>query len=482
MEDLQVRLFELFASLFTALTGTGVASVENPDELKQRMIARVRDNRFGFQEQVHVASAALQDYYKSNARLLFQTAKSFAGVKLVSGGQRRFGPSALTASRITALYADTQLIPDPVYPHFSGNLNLNAELLHLAHNLYHILQLRPLVDARLGIPPIFVFPSFEIEFESRDAVTLQGISDLAHRIIAPVCEGTFSSLEEVADYAKRFPSKFIDAVMANQLFLPPGCSPAERLSGDEAVKLYLAELDGVRNAKMLEQMRKLPPAVLIMNGILERLAPQYHLYENASELDAQPLLSQPAHWHYYEKCAQATATELVRKNVLSQQSFQTIRALHDDSLGWLANIPVDGLAELARNQEHKFLRKELKEYTTQLVSAGPVELNQVVREVNHALADLIQRQKKALRDIEDKYAPKKWGVYAGGALAMGAAATAVMYPTLAPGLGFAVPAIGLGAGVVGTAVGYGKEKAGEVAEKRRSNKTMLGMLAYAKPK
>lgn len=480
--DLQIRLFELYANLFTALTGTGVASVADLDELQQRISARVRDNRFGFHERVNSASAALQEYYKSNAQQLFHTAKSFGGVKLVSGGQRMFGPSALNATRISGLYADTQLIPDPVFPYFSGNLNLNAELLQLAHNLYYILQLRPLIDARLPTPPVFVFPSFEVEFESHDAVTLQGISDLAHRIIAPACEGTFSSLDELQEYAGRHPGKFVDAVMAARLFVPPGSSPDERMSGDEAVKRYLQELEGVRNAEMVELMRKVPPAILIMNGIVERLRPQFHLFENAMELDAQPLLSQAAHWHYYEKCAHATATDLVRKNVLSEQSFQTIRALHDDSLGWLANIPVDGLVELARNQEHKMLRKELKDYTTQLVSAGPAELNQVVREVNHALADLIQRQQKALRDIEDKYAPKKWGVYVGGVLAVGAAATAVMYPSLAPGLGFAVPTIGLGVGAVGTAVGYGKEKVGEVVEKRRANNTMLGMLACAKSK
>lgn len=480
--DLQVRLFELYSHLFTALTGTGLASVADLNELQQRMIARVRDNRFEFQDRVNSATDALQEFYQSNAQLLFRTAKSFGGVKLVSGGQRAFGSSALTATRISGLYADTQLIPDPVYPYFSGNLQLNAEMLQLARNLFHILQLRPLIDARLPIPPVYVFPSFEVEFESRDAVTLQGISDLAHRIIAPVCDGTFSSLEEINEYARRHPAKFVDAVMAARLFVPPGSSPDERMSGDEAVNRYLQELDGVRDKKLLEQMRKVPAPALLMNGIIERLRPQFHLFENAMELDAQPLLSQHAHWHYYEKCAHATATELVRKKVLSEQSFQTIRALQDDSLGWLATIPVEGLVELARNQEQKVLRKELKEYTAQLVSAGPAELNEVVREVDHALADLIQRQQKALRDIEDKYAPKKWGVYAGGVLAAGAAATAVMYPSLAHGLGLTIPVVGLGAAAAGGAVGFGKEKAGEVWEKQRASKTMLGMFASAKPK
>lgn len=128
------------------------------------------------------------------------------------------------------------------------------------------------------------------------------------------------------------------------------------------------------------------------------------------------------------------------------------------------------------------MRTELGEYTEKLASASPADLNDVIREVNHALADLVQRQQKAIRDIEDKYAPKKWGVYVGGALTVAGAASTLLLPSLAPALGLAAPAIAAAAGVAGTFVGYGKEKAGELIEKRRASKTMLGMLAVARPK
>jgi uncharacterized membrane protein YdcZ (DUF606 family) len=94
----------------------------------------------------------------------------------------------------------------------------------------------------------------------------------------------------------------------------------------------------------------------------------------------------------------------------------------------------------------------------------------------------IKRNRFTLQDIEDKYAPKKWGTYVGGALTVGVAASAVMLPALAPALGLAAPALALAAGVVGTAIVYGKEKAGEVTEKQRAAKTMLGMLAVARRK
>lgn len=71
----------------------------------------------------------------------------------MTGGQRTFGPSALNAVRITGLYADTQLIPDPIYPFVGSNLSLNAVHLQLAIQLFYVLRLRPLVEAELPVPP-----------------------------------------------------------------------------------------------------------------------------------------------------------------------------------------------------------------------------------------------------------------------------------------------------------------------------------------
>lgn len=482
MAELQQDLFLFFAILFTALVGVGPNAIVNVDEIRERMMHRVMHDGPSLEREVNAAVAELEKFYAKHAKNLFGHAKALGGVKLVTGGQRAFGPSALTGVRIVGLYADTQLIPDPVYPYLSGEMHLNARHLQLARALFFILQLRPLVDARLAVPPVFVFPSFEMELEVADPVTMQGIGDLALRLISPTCREAFQSVDEIAAYARIHEDQFVRAVMGAGLFVPPGSAASERMSGDEAIKRYLAELEGVRDAKVLAQMRRLPAGALLLNGILERLAPQYHLYENATSLDAQPLLSQDVHWHYYELCAQATAQSLVSTKILSDEAFQTLRALQDESLGWLATIPIEGLVELNANQEHRFLRTELSQFTSQLVSAGPADLSDVVREVNHALADLVQRQQKALRDIEDKYTPRKWGVYAGGALTVVGAATALMLPSLAPTLGLTAPAIGAAAGMAGGAIGYGKEKAGEVVEKRRAAKTMLGMLATARPK
>lgn len=481
MNDVQVKLFALFSSLFSALTGRAVDLVQDKDEIKERMLWRFKHQPDVLANAVNQAAEELGEFYNNHSTNMFQQAKNFGGMRLVTGGQRVFGSSALNGVRITGLYADTQLIPDPIYPLLSSDLHLNAAPLQLAIQLFDILQLRPLVDADLQVPAVFVFPSFEGPLEQNDAHTKLGLERLAIRLIAPICHGQIQSLEELFDYSSKQETAFLDALMPSGLFVPPGGTPGIQLSASDAASQYLKELEGVRSAKLLDQMKRTPIGPLLLNGVLERLRPHYHLFENAGELGAQPLLSQPVHWHYFEKIAQANARELRSQNVISDQALQTLRAVQDDSLSWLANIPLTTLAQLISNNEHRWLREELNKYTSQLASAGPIDTNDMIKEVSHGLASLVQRQRKSLKDIEAKYAPKKAAVVAGGIVGAGLVASAVMLPFLSPFLAVGVPAVAL-TGVAGGALfGFGKEKIGEAVEKRHAGQSMLGVLATARP-
>lgn len=480
--EAQSELFRLFSQLFAALTGRAVELVANEQEIKERMIWRLKHEPDAMANAVNAASDELAEFYNANATRLFQYAKTLGGMRLVTGGQRTFGPSALNAIRITGLYADTQLLPDPVYPFIAADLHLNAKQLQLAHALFYALQLRPLVDAGLPVQPVFVFPSFEEVLEERDAHTIHGMEQLMVRMVAPLCDGTVTSVEELFEYANKHGEPFAAALLANGLFIPPGGQPDQRFGVAEAVKAYIAALEGKRSEKMLNRMKTLPTGVLLLNGVLERIRPHYHLLENATELGAQPLLSQPAHWHYFEKCAHANAEGLLRKNVLSEQAFQTLRAVQDDSLSWLATIPIQMLAELIANNEHRWFREELNKYTAQLASSGAIDTNAMVHEVTFGLASLAQRQQKAMSDIERKYAPKKMAAYFGGGSGLVMAATAAMLPSLSPLLGIAIPAVAAAAAVAGGVIGFGKEKLAEQVEKRQAECSMLGILAIARPK
>ncbi|MNJ37515.1 hypothetical protein D3C77_323350 [compost metagenome] len=105
----------------------------------------------------------------------------------------------------------------------------------------------------------------------------------------------------------------------------------------------------------------------------------------------------------------------------------------------------------------------------------------MIREVNHGLASLVQRQRKNLEDIELKYAPKKAAVLAGGIIGAGLVASAVMLPLLSPLLAVGVPTVALAGAASGALIGFGKEKLGEVVEKQHAGKSMLGVLATLRP-
>ncbi|GJB85162.1 hypothetical protein KAM380_096270 [Aeromonas caviae] len=317
--------------------------------------------------------------------------------------------------------------------------------------------------------------------EQNDAHTKYGLEQLAIRLISPICRGQIQSLEELIDYSRSQESAFLDALMPSGLFVPPGGKPGIQLSANEAANQYLRELEGARSVGVLDKMKRMPIGPLLLNGVLERLRPQYHLFENSSELGAQALLSQPVHWHYFEKIAQANAVDLRSRNVISDQALQTLHAVQDDSLSWLANIPVTTLVELISNNEHRWLREELNKYTSQLASAGPIDTNEMIKEVSHGLASLVQRQRKNLKDIELKYTPKKAAVLSGGFLGAGVVASAVMLPFLSPFLAVGVPTVALAGAASAAIIGYSKEKVGEILEKRQAGKSMLGVLATVRP-
>ena len=476
----QRALFNLFAKLFSGLVGHSYRYLVSEDEIKPLMLQRMEEHPSDLENEANAAGDELSSFYAKYGAAFFRYAKSLGGVKLVSGGQRAFTASSLNAMRISGLYADTQLVPDPIYPYTTGKLNLNAQPLQLAIALFHVLALTPLVAVNTTTPPVLLFPSFEEHLNDSDAHTIRGQEELALLVLKQACEGTVTSIHEVLEYAAKHEGKFVASVLDNHLFVPPGFSPTQHLTREEALRGYFDGIQGYRKSEDVAQLKKLPTGLLLMNGVFERIAPQYHLLENASELEAQPLLHQETHWHYFEKCANATTVELVRKDILSEQAFQTLRAVHDDTLSWLANIPIEALATIIEAGEHRWLRDELAKFTVQLAAAKAGNLDATVREVRHGLESIVQRQTKAMREIEKKYEPKKWQAMAGAGTAVALIGTAIMLPVLAPTLGVVAPAVAMTAAVIAGARSWGQEKVGEAIEKRQARSSMVGILAAAR--
>lgn len=480
--DLQETLFELFAQLFGALTGRAIDLVTKEEDIRDLMLWRIKHDTQAFEKATDEAMHALGSYYNAHYLELFRRGQNLGGMRLLFGGQRVFQNSALTSLRLTGLYADTQLIPDPIYPFLEGDLNLNAAPLQLAIALFHILTLRPLVDARFPVPPVFVFPSFERSLEASDAHTKIGLEKLIVSVIGPHCKGTVESLDDLLAYTRRQNDAFAQELLNAKLFVPPNGTPGELLSVTQAREAYLRGLAGIRSRDHLEELKRLPTPLLIVTGIIERLSPHYHLLDNANEMNAQPLLSQAAHWHYFELSAKASAQELVRRNVLSDQSYHTLRAMQDDSMAWLADIPVDTLRDLIANNEHQWFRDEMSKYTALLATQSPIDSDAMVREVNHGLAAIVQKQQAVMKEIQNKYAPGKAAVIAAGIGGVGLAGAVTLLPMLSPLLGSTLPAVAALGSAVGAVTGVGQAKVGELVEKRQARRSMIGVLAARKPR
>jgi hypothetical protein len=472
LADGQSELFRLFAEIFVVLTGHSYDAIYSHEEIKESVLKQLRRSSESFERDFNAAMQNLGEFYNEHSSVIFRHAKELGGLKVVLGGQRTFGSSALGGIRKMGLYVDTQLIPDPIYPFFETELHLKAKYVELMLNLHRILQLKPLVDARLPVPPILVFPSFEKILEERDVKTQVGIQDLVLQVAGSACPATLLSMEELVKYTHERKDEFIHAMLAAQLFVPPGAMPGQIMSAHEAIERHLAELREFRSPENMAEMEKLPPESVILVGIMERLTPQYHLLENGEELSAQPLLTQSAHWHYFEKCAQSAAQTLRRNGLLSEDAFLTVRALQSEKLAWLENVPIPTLAVLLQNQENIGFRDELRKHTALLTAAGATDLDRVVREVTHAVESLVQKHQKTIKDIEAKYSSKNAiGIGLGGAAIVVGAAAQFM-PSLGV-LGVAAPV----ATVAGAVANYTNTKLQEHAEKKLARRSLMGVLA-----
>lgn len=363
----------------------------------------------------------------------------------------------------------------------SRGLHLNAKHLQLAHVLYYLLQLKPLIDARLPVPTVVVFPSFEEPLEANDPATKAGIESLLLQVVTPVCKGSIQSVNDLFDYAARQPDQFLSAVMSEQLFVPQGHLPGDFSDARQALDAHFQSLQGRTASTMVDALRKVPPGVAVAFAIQDRLRPQFHLQENAHELDAQPLMALPVHWHYFQLCAKASGQELVSTRVLSEANFSTLKALQDPSVSWLADIPIQGLVELRTNMEFATFREELKKYTSQLAEAGPLELDSVVREVNHGLASLVQRHAKEMNEVKVKTQHVVDGVARAAVLGAGVGLCLTFLPAVALAAGVSAPvaaAVGaLGGGALGVAQQYGSA----YSERRHlARHSLVGMLAAAR--
>ncbi len=461
---------ELFAHLeefFSRATGKSTANFATIETFGDVIRASASEIASRGEAAFRWLDTEVRAFYARRGGDAFKDAKQLGGMSLVLGGSSRFHRSQLNSVSTAVLYSDRVLIPDPVMPWLERD-RTEERFRHvlLLQTVHALLQLKPLVDADLPYPPVVVFPSWEKLLEERDAQTQEGISQLLTDVLSSSLGESLVGLEEVVDFADRYSERFCEAVDRNRLFVAPEGPVNEPL--EEALRRYEGEMATWRSREWLDVYGRLPIHRRVLNGVSERVAPVYHLLENAQEFGGHPLMCLEQHAHYFRLVSHTSSARLARLGVLDSRTIALVDALGSRRLRWLGGIPVDTLAKLRLDNENVAFRERLSASVGRLHESVLDDVDRVAAEVCHDIEGAIAEYEKALRFVQDKYnrAHGKTAVLA--VAAMGAA----LMPALAPLLGSAVP--------LALAAKYGHDKVAELAEKRALTQSLVGVLAVAK--
>jgi hypothetical protein len=472
LAELQRTYFDLLEDFFAAATGEFPGAV-SADVIKDLMITRIRHDSESFAREVNSVADRLQGFYQTNTNAILESAKSMGGVKLVLGGGSGFGRTHEASVRKMLLYSDSVLIPDPIGRFFETDRFDQAVHLQMAMDAYHLLKLRPLVVADLPNPALVVFPSLERLLEDHDEAIRVGIEHLIVSAVNASCGASLSSFEDVFAFARSHEEEFLAGAAVAHLIIAPGADVAAADNPRRMIREYLQGLQGRRDPRYLAQLNTQPAGVIGALLLSERLSRQFHLLDNARSFDAQPMVANPAQWHYYELAVRSELEELARENIMSPGAFTTLRSIQDPNLKWLGDIPSEMIADLLERGENHEFRRRLQGFTQQLHSIAPEDLERTTKEVMFGLNALIAEHQSEILDIQRRYEPKYKT-----ALLIGIVSVATFLPALAPLTGPAVPLLASGS----VAVAYLRDKLQERAERRRARSSLLGVLAAAAPR
>ncbi|HEV2221724.1 MAG TPA: DUF5677 domain-containing protein [Candidatus Acidoferrales bacterium] len=398
----QREFFDILDEFFRRATGCSAEDFSPLDSFGERI--RAKASKLGTRggQALLYAHEALRTFYGRFGPHLFSEAKNLGGLKLVLGGTSRFGESQFKSVLKMLLYADTILIPDPILPWIESpraeERFRNVQLLEAAFVLLH---LKPLADADLPLVPMLVFPSFEKSLDERDPTTQTRMSLLIAQILSHFLGRKLYSIAELQDFAINEEVEFMRTVDQKKLFVAPGGRVGQPL--EEALAKYSEEIKQWRSDGFQGAVKDLPKGLLLLNGLMERLAPQYHLLENAQELSSCPMLSLTAPWHYYSLMSTFFLDRLRAKGYLEDDSAAALLSHGETSPEWLGNVPVSGLVELLTNGENESFRTGARKVFSELHNTPLSDLNRVVPEVSKGLASILKEQSNAVHTLQEKY-------------------------------------------------------------------------------
>jgi hypothetical protein len=463
----QRELFALLDEIFQNATGRAPKSFAPLDGFNAAVKAALPSRADKVEGALNQGIPKLYELYSRQRTSLFRAAGTQGGLKVVLGGSSRFGETQLNAVRRLILYADTVLIPDPVFA-WIERPRPEERFWHiqLLEAMFFLLRLKPLVDCASAYPPVIVFPSFERTLAQQDTATQAELEQFYLDVYSPLLGQSFLSVDQIFEYALTEEQAFLHKVARKQLFVAPGGPLDEPL--DAAIERYRREIRKYRSDDHVAQLEAMPRGKLVGVATMERLEPQFHLIQNATELRAQPLLAIEQQAYYFKLLASLKEAVLEGQQIISAETRATIDALTQKDFAWLSNVGIDALAEMRMNNENEKFREQLAKTTSLLAEADFGDMDRVASEVTRSIGSMVNEHRQEALKIEGKYKPKYSGMAVKGCLSVGAA----LIPHLAPLVSAVAPVILAGQ--------YAQTKAEERREKRKLANSLLGIVATAR--
>jgi hypothetical protein len=427
LATVQREFFEILDEFFRRATGSPAEEFAPLDSFGEMIRTEAQKIGPRAPQAYMYAYEALGSFYERFGSHLFTEAKALGGLKLVFGGSSQLNRSQFEAVRKMLLYADSILIPDPILPWIeSPRVEEGFRSVRFLEAAFFLLHFKPLVEGDLPRPPILIFPSFEKSLEERDPSTQARIETFVTRILSHYLGHQFETLEKVQRFATTQEADFMREVDEKNLFVAPGGYVGEPLH--DALDRYDEEKRQWRSESYRTTMAGLPKGVLLLNGLIERLVPQYHLLENAAELSSCPLVALHAPWHYYSLVSKFFTARLQSTGNLEPQAIAVLDSIKKSPQQWLGDIPLAHLVDLLSNRENERFRTRLNELVTELRKARVSDLNVIVPEVCGGIASLLKENDTEIKAIQEKYKPR----YGEERVAAYLTSGATYMPTLAP--------------------------------------------------
>lgn len=471
----QRTYFEILEDFFIGATGCSFDKFRSPSEFSDAIRKLGESLRYDskrssvFMASFESLATKLGKLYSQESMECFKSAKNIKCCKINLGGSSKFLETQLNAVKKTILISDIVLIPDPLLPWLEAKREYEKfRFVSIIQAAYFILHLKELLSKDFDIPPFIIFPSWEKSLEEIDLQTRDETNQLIADFFSFYVNREIIRIEDVFDYVHSDEEHFLAGVEEKGLFISQGGEIGESLR--DALKNYREECKHSRTPEFNEMLSHATEGQIVLNGIMERVQPQFHLFENSNELNSNPLLCIPAQAHYFSLLSRMDHSR-VSEFIGSDQSLSAaISALTNSRLDYLANIADEQIIELRKTDENIKFRNELRGFISNLPTIKVDDLNYAAAEVCSHVESLISAHQKEVEILNGKYKAKhmKSALIAGGGLAV------TMVPALAPFLGAALPIALAASGK------YTADKFEESHERKVLSSSMLGIFALAK--